>query len=87
MYYLSLYTIIDNASRLENSDFESRGIVLSKALISFVVTAQLICAFNFAFAKSRVSHDTALLSTHEIESLCMVSRARMEKICFCICSW
>ena len=29
-----------------------------KALISCVVTAQLICVFVFAYAKSRLSHDT-----------------------------
>ena len=29
----------------------------TKALISCAVTAQLICAFVFAYAKSRFSHD------------------------------
>ena len=32
-----------------------------KALISFAVTAKLICVFVFAFAKSRFSHDKAHL--------------------------
>ena len=31
----------------------------TKALISFAVTAKLICAFVFAYAKSRFSHDAA----------------------------
>ena len=31
----------------------------TKALISFAVTAQLICVFVFAYAKSRFSHDRA----------------------------
>ena len=42
-------------------DLESRGIVVAKtkALISFVVTAKLICVFVFAYAKCWFSHDTA----------------------------
>ena len=31
----------------------------TKALISFAVTAKLICVFVFAYAKSRISHDAA----------------------------
>ena len=31
----------------------------TKALISFAVTAKLICYFVFAYAKSRFSHDAA----------------------------
>ena len=31
----------------------------TKALISFAVTAKLICAFVFAYAKSRFSHNEA----------------------------
>ena len=31
----------------------------TKALISFAVTAKLICDFVFAYAKSRFSHDEA----------------------------
>ena len=30
-----------------------------KALISFAVTAKLICVFVFAYAKSQFSHDEA----------------------------
>ena len=33
-----------------------------KALISFAVTAKLICVFVFAYAKSRFSHDEAHLT-------------------------
>ena len=33
----------------------------TKALISLVVTAKLICVFAFAYAKSRFSHDEAQL--------------------------
>ena len=31
----------------------------TKTLISFAVTAKLICVFVFAYAKSRFSHDAA----------------------------
>ena len=46
------------------SDLDRRGVVLSvkrktKALISFAVTAKLICVFVFAYAKSRFSHNEA----------------------------
>ena len=33
--------------------------VITKVLIGCVVTTQLICAFDFAYAKSRFSHDKA----------------------------
>ena len=36
-----------------------RGVSENKALISFAVTAKLICFFVFAYAKSRFSHDAA----------------------------
>ena len=35
----------------------------TKALISFAVTAKLICVFVFAYAKSRFSHDAAHMET------------------------
>ena len=42
----------------------SRGIVLyvvrTKAVICCAVTAQLICAFVYAYAKTRFSHEEAL---------------------------
>ena len=34
-------------------------IAKTKALISFAVTAKLICVFVFAYAKDRFSHDAA----------------------------
>ena len=34
----------------------------TKALISFAVTAKVICVFVFAYAKSRFSHDAAQIS-------------------------
>ena len=34
-------------------------IAKTKALISFAVTAKVICVFVFAYAKSRFSHDAA----------------------------
>ena len=34
----------------------------TKTLISFVVTAKLICVFVFAYAKSRFSHDAAQIN-------------------------
>ena len=34
----------------------------TKALISFAVTAKLICVFVFAYAKIRFSHDAAFIS-------------------------
>ena len=36
----------------------------TKALISCAVTAQLICAFVFAYTKSRFSHDAAHLKVY-----------------------
>ena len=46
------------------SDLGRRGVCTiyvakTKALMSCVVTAQLICAFVFAYAKNRFSHDAA----------------------------
>ena len=49
---------------LEISDFERRGICTinvakTKALMSFAVTAKLICVFIFAYAQRVFSHDAA----------------------------
>ena len=60
-------TTTEDGLRLEISNLGSRGIVLiriakTKALISFAVTAKLICVFVFAYAKSRFSHNEALIS-------------------------
>ena len=50
---------------MEISDLESRGIELSvaktKALISFAVSAKLICTFAFAYADCWFSHAAAHL--------------------------
>ena len=40
----------------------------TKALISFAVTAKLICVFVFAYAKSRFSHDEAQLSQFSMKA-------------------
>ena len=42
----------------------------TKALISFAVTAKLICVFVFAYAKSRFSHDAAQIMTvrHQVNA-------------------
>ena len=56
---------IEDGWMREISDYGRRGIVRTshvaktKALISFSVTAKLICAFVFAKAKIRFPHDTA----------------------------
>ena len=45
----------------------------TKALISFAVTAKLICVFVFAYAKSRFSHDEAQFSNEKIVIFTMYS--------------
>ena len=57
----------------------------TKALISFAVTAKLICVFVFAYAKSRFSHDAAhivlnLLILVHIVSLLLASKSTMGDI-------
>ena len=54
---------------LEASNFVLRkkryctiSVAKTKALISFAVTAKLICVFVFAYAKIRFSHDAAHIS-------------------------
>ena len=49
---------IENGQSLEFSDIGCSDIVLS-TLISCAVSAQLICALVFAYAKKRFSHDAA----------------------------
>ena len=44
----------------------------TKALISFAVTAKLICVFVFAYAKSRFSHDAA----HMVLDITQISAGR-----------
>ena len=43
----------------------------TKALISFAVTAKLICVFVFAYAKSRFSHDAAQIKHHPEKTQCL----------------
>ena len=58
-------TATEEFQKLEISNSGSRGIVRNifvvktKALISCTVTSQLICAFVFAYAIRRFTHDTA----------------------------
>ena len=56
-------TTTEDGLRLEISDLGRRDctIIVAKteALISFAVTAKLICVFVFAYAKSWFSHDAA----------------------------
>ena len=42
----------------------------TKALISFAVTAKLICVFVYAYAKSRFSHDAAHFMVGRLFQLC-----------------
>ena len=58
----------------------------TKALISFAVTAKLICVFVFLYAKSRFSHDAALFITDAkliLNSYSVI--IVMRKPAFCIC--
>ena len=60
VHYKPGCTATEDGQRLEILDLGSRGIVAkTKALISFTVTAKLICVFVFAYAKIRFSHDEA----------------------------
>ena len=70
----------EDEENLEISDLESRGIALStcvaktKVLISFALTAKLICVFVFAYAKCWFSHDAAQLKIKiVVRSFCFVS--------------
>ena len=63
-----IQTRLYNHTRLEASNFGFRKqrdctirIAKTKALISFAVTAKLICAFVFAYSKNLFSHDAAHL--------------------------
>ena len=47
----------------------------TKALISFAVTAKLICVFVFAYRKSRFSHDATQIKCEEFS---LVSCATQE---------
>ena len=53
----------DSQSWLELSDLESKGVAKTDALISYALTAQLVCFFDFAYAKGRFSYDAAQMKT------------------------
>ena len=44
----------------------------TKALISFAVTAKLICVFVFAYAKCWFSHDAAHMFYHHWLIICLI---------------
>ena len=55
----------------------------TKALISFAVTAKLICVFVFAYSKSRFSHDAAHIGMKynvDCEQQCVNSSLLMMKL-------
>ena len=69
----------------------------AKALISFAVTAKLICVFVFAYAKNRFSHDAAHLhvskprlavTEHDVGGfvaiVCFENMRRKENRCFVV---
>ena len=58
----------------------------TKALISFAVTAKLICVFVFAYAKSRFSYDAAhilmsILGLIFFQSLLMIVKVSLDRYC------
>ena len=65
-------TSTEQCQMLEILDIGRRGIVLisvakTKALISFAVTAKLICAFGFANADCCFSHEVAQICPMQIQ--------------------
>ena len=65
------YTGTEDSEGLEISDLGSRGIVQTKALISFALTAKLICAIVFAYAKSSFPH--------EVTQICQAEDVKFKK--------
>ena len=55
-------------------------IMKTKALISFAVKAQQICAFVFSYAKSRFSHEKARVMNHPSMLYIMTSFIEIRKI-------
>ena len=51
--------------RLESLVYGTIHVAKAKALISFAVTAKLICAFVFANAECWLSHDAAQISKNQ----------------------
>ena len=60
--YQSLFINKANVNRGSRNGMTCIYVAKTKTLISFAVTAKLICVFVFAYAKSRFSHDEAHLS-------------------------
>ena len=52
----------------------------TKALISFAVTAKLICVFVFAYAKTRFSHVGAQLSLTRINTVAKTEGISLSKV-------
>ena len=82
-------TATEDGLRLEISDLGRKGIdctihvAKTKELISFAVTAKLICVFVFAYAKSRFSHNEAHFlseaSQGDITQTCLCNMQRFFK--------
>ena len=69
---------------LEAGNFEFRKkrdytirVAKTKALISFAVTAKLICVFVFAYAKNRFSHNEAQMQSHMGQTEALISSDRI----------
>ena len=75
----------DSQSRLELSDLESKGVAKIDALISYALTAQLVCFFDFAYAKSRFSYDTAQMKTLFVNMTRWIRRRASLITCHRIC--
>ena len=84
-------TVTEDGWRLEILDLESRGIVAkTKALISFAVTAKLICAFVFAYADCWFSHVAAQIINYGTINICMFCGLTYQSTIFQSCwkaSW
>ena len=70
---------------LEILDLKSRGTTIrrvkTKVLISFAVTAKLICAFGFAFADCWFSHEVAHMFSESLEIYHnMIKKAAQKKL-------
>ena len=52
----------------------------TKALINSAVTAQLICAFVFAYAKTQVSYEAAHLQAEAVEKKRLAERQNQQKL-------
>ena len=53
----------------------------TKALISFAITAKLMCVFGFAYAKSRFSHDEALSRVVRKPAFCICEKKDADQLC------